>query len=550
MKNKIFKIAVILVPILFAGYVASAQSGTKAAIERAQLESIWLNNSENAAGGMIDAPLLMANAYFGFDHKKGDFKPKQVGEKINSIKFHTDGGGIYKNVGGMFIWGDFTYTRDEIAGAQWNATLADPTRDMPFFVADKNISKWKNQTYDMGFKAGFPRLLNNHLIIGIAGSYQTAIAAKQLDPRPLTRVSNLNVMPSVVWEFNSNNSVGAVFHYTSYREDGSADNLNHLTDQFGWEMVAPGFFNDGIIASFAGINKLRNYNANALGGSLQYGFKNDKFKALISGDYLYRVEDVLCNYLKPQMSGTLKKTVWGVNFAAQYNATEEDRLFFRYRYDNNDRRGIEYFQTYDNTYEIQSYITDAKFERSQFETITQRFNLDYIKAEGDSYTWKLGLNAVSSRDKFLYYVPATHRQINNFFFGADVTYNLLLNAKNGFMFNVNAGVNNNSKGTFDYGGVKENNKAFTDFALMDFIYQSSDYMKWGCNVTYSFSGLKSLSSLFVSFAYENFNPSGDNTTWGAAIKKFPFLNTQHGANQEKSIFKKRNIVTVKVGLTF
>ena len=221
MKNKIFKIAALLVPALFAGYVAMAQTGTKAAIERAALENIWTSNTENAAGGMVDAPTLMANAFAGYDYKKGDFKPKQVGEKINSLVFHTDGGGIYKNVGNMYLWGEFTYTKDDISGAKWNATLADPTRDMPFFVADENVSKWKNQTYDMKFKAGFPRLINNHLIIGIAGGYKAAIAAKQLDPRPLTRVSDLNVMPSIVWEFDPSNALGAVFHYTSYREDGS-----------------------------------------------------------------------------------------------------------------------------------------------------------------------------------------------------------------------------------------------------------------------------------------------------------------------------------------
>ena len=81
MKNKIFKIAAILVPALFAGYVAMAQTGTKAAIERAALENIWTSNTENAAGGMVDAPTLMANAFAGYDYKKGDFKPKQVGER-------------------------------------------------------------------------------------------------------------------------------------------------------------------------------------------------------------------------------------------------------------------------------------------------------------------------------------------------------------------------------------------------------------------------------------------------------------------------------------
>ena len=111
-------------------------------------------------------------------------------------------------------------------------------------------------------------------------------------------------------------------------------------------------------------------------------------------------------------------------------------------------------------------------------------------------------------------------------------------------------MNNNSRGTFDYGGVKEDNNAFTDFALMDFIYQSSDYTKWGFNLTYSFCGIKSLSSLFVGVGWDYYSPKGGNTTWGAAIKKFPFLSPYHGADQEKSIFGHRSILALKVGITF
>ena len=85
MKNKIFKIAAILVPALFAGFQAIAQTGSNASIERAKLESIWLNNTENAAGGMIDAPVQMANAFAGYDYTKGNFKPMRVGEEIKSL---------------------------------------------------------------------------------------------------------------------------------------------------------------------------------------------------------------------------------------------------------------------------------------------------------------------------------------------------------------------------------------------------------------------------------------------------------------------------------
>ncbi|MBP5228679.1 MAG: hypothetical protein J6Z32_00845 [Bacteroidales bacterium] len=545
--NKIFKKAVVLLAALFVvTYVSAQNEGSKAAIERAALENIWLSNTENAAGGMVDAPALMANAYFGFDHTKGDFKRTQVGNKINSISFHTDGGGIYENIGGMFIWGDFTYTKDAIAGARWNATLANPLRDMPFFVADENVSKWRNQNYNMGFKVGAP-LFRGRLVVGFTGYYEAGIAAKQLDPRPITRVSNLNVVPAILFRINDKNTIGADFHYTSYREDGSAENIIHLRDQKGWEMVAPGFFNDGLIASFGGINKLRNYNANALGGGLQYSFIGKKFKILATGDYLYRVEDALCNYTKPQMSGTVKHTTWSAALAAQFNLTEEDRFFVKVKHSNKDYRGIEYFQTYDNTYEVQSYITDAEFERSKFTTKVEKVNIDYLKTNGgDAYTWKVGVEGSYTRDGFWYYVPASSRKVNTLFLGANGSYNFEINDVNAVTLDVNAGFSKNKKGTFDYNGVKLGNKAFTEFALIDFMYMCADYSQMGFNLTYSFKGIKSLSSLFCSIGYQHIRPETVEDIRG--VKDFPMEIKE--ISDTYRFFKRRDVISFKVGITF
>ncbi len=527
MKNRIFKIQAILLPLLFAGYVAIAQSGgTQATIERQKLENIWLSNTLNASGGLIDAPASVANAYFGYDKTKGDFKRVQVGEKIGSIKFHTDGGGVYENLGGMYLWGSFTFTKDDIAGAKWNATLVDPTRDMPFFVADENVSKWKNQDYSLSMKAAFPRLANDHLILGLAADYQVAIAAKQLDPRPLTRLSNFAIRPSVVWDFDGHHSLGALFRYGSYREDGSATNLIHLTDQKGWEMVAPGFFTEGMIASFAGINKLRNYNANSLGAGAQYNYKQDNFKLLINWDYIYKVEDVTCNYTKPQMSGTVKDWRWNLGVAAQYNVTDEDMLFFRYNHSNKNIDGIEYFQTYDNTYEVQSWITDAKYVRSNFNTKIDKFNLDYMVGEGEnSYSWKFGVEGALLNDNYIYYVPETTRKIKKILGQINASCNLVASAKSSFMFNIFAGGAKGRKASFDYNGPGKDNPAYKEFARWDYFYMASSYYTLGGDISYNFTGIKGLSSLFVNVGYEHLSPRGE-------------------------FFKKRNTFGVKVGITF
>ncbi len=519
------KIAVSVLSVLFAATAMNAQN-TPASIDKSKMESMWINNSNNAAGGMIDAPEKSAQAYFGYDKTDGDFKKAQLGDDNSTVKFHTDGGGIYKQINNMYIWGEFNYTRDDIAGARWNSTLVDPTRTMPFFLADSTASKWKNQIYEMKFKAGFPKLFDR-LYVGIGGTYQVAQAAKQIDPRPLTKMSKVQIQPSVIFEINENNHFGANFDYISYREDGSAENSNTRVDPQGWEMVAPGFFTQGVVSYFSSVRTLRNYNANTLGGGVQYGVNYDNFKALVAGEYSYKVEDVTMSYTTPRMAGTVKEDTWKATLAAQYNFDDGNILFFNYKYQSQNTDGIEYFQTYDNTYEVQSYITDAKFIRSNFNVETHTVAADYMITDSElAYKWKFGAEASVIKDDYIYYVPETTRNVNTFNLSAYATGNFKMNDSFTAMLTVKGGHSFNNKGEFDYNGTRSGNAAYTDFALKDFNYMCTEYTHMGAELTVVCNKIfKSSTPVFASCGYTYYKPSGD-------------------------LFDSRSIITCKLGMTF
>ena len=72
-----------------------------------------------------------------------------------------------KALKGAFIWGSFEYSRDQLRDAEYNASLIDPLRGTPFFIADTYKSKWINQLYDMTVKAAAPKLWDR-LIFGTA----------------------------------------------------------------------------------------------------------------------------------------------------------------------------------------------------------------------------------------------------------------------------------------------------------------------------------------------------------------------------------------------
>ena len=47
---------------------------------------------------------------------------------------------------------------------------------MPYHIADQHLSKWRNQYYDLKFRAATP-LLGNHWTLGIEGNYVAILAA-------------------------------------------------------------------------------------------------------------------------------------------------------------------------------------------------------------------------------------------------------------------------------------------------------------------------------------------------------------------------------------
>lgn len=491
--------------------------------DRQDMESIWISNTDNAGGGIIDAPRRLSSAEFSYDLAKGDYKYAQIGDNNKNLNFYTQGGGIYKDLSGWYIWGEFRYTNENISGARWNATLVDPLRDQPFFLADSAYSKWKNQKYHLAFKAAAP-MLWNRVVLGLTGSYDVAAAAKQIDPRPYTRMSGLDLKPSVLVKLDRYNTVGANFHYASYREDGTAAVVNYLVNCDAWQMVSPGFFNSGVISSFGGsIQTLRNYNANTLGGGLQYSYINGKGKLLLAANYAYKVEDAKSSYSQPRMVGTVSDGRFDITAAGQYNL-DRGILFVNYRRAHKSYDGIEYFQTYDNTYEIQTWITDAKFVRSNFKNTTDELKVDYMVTSGlRSYKWKFGVSAKHEKDGFVYYVPRSTKDYANTGFGAYATHNLRLGGSS-LLATLSIGRKFNDSRSLDYNGYKADDICYKEFTLLDYEYVTVDCFNVGADVTWSFP-LNRDYSMLVGGSCKYYNPDGDT-------------------------FHNRKIALVKVGISF
>ncbi len=513
--------------------VAQQEGSSLQSIERKKMESLWFSNTDNAAGAQLDQMGHYAQLGINYNQVEGNFKRTQLGADNNGYGFSTDGGGVMEHLKGMFLWGYFDYSREKVRDAAFNASLIDPLRGTPFYIADQNLSNWINQSYKLGMKGATP-LLGNHWIIGLGLDYENAQGAKQIDPRPNVQMSKFVVTPSLVFKAGKH-SVGANFQYYSRREDGTASNSVSINTQPVWEVVAPGFFNAGEIGSGT-LSGLRDYNANSLGGGVQYSFGGEKLSLLLAAKYAFTVEDVNNNYTQPKIIGSTKENVWDVAANLKWNIDQSNSLLAKAQYYDRSIDGIEYVQVWDNSHEVSQWIVMSSSVRSNFSTEQINANIDYMNADDtNAYKWLAGVDVNYEKLEDVYYLPLSEQKVENL----NVTLKMKKNfefGKNMILVGVNGGIKQNLDGSRTYTGIHAESMIYTDMVLRDFHYLLSDAYSLGAEFSYTRKGIiGDNSSLFVQATVNHhkatkWNPGNVN------VVPYPFGD--------------RTWVMVKAGLTF
>lgn len=521
----IIPVMVTMAATIIATDAVAQDPTTLQSIERRKLESLWFSNTDNAAGAQSDKMDYFSSFGIEYNHVSGGYKRAQSGLRSNGYGFSTDGGGSMESLKGTFLWGYFNFNRDKIQDAEYNASLIDPLRGMPFFVADENKSNWINQDYRLGLKAATP-LLFRHWTVGIGLDYENAQGAKQLDPRPKMLLSKFTVTPSVTYTVGKH-TLGADFRYYSRREDGSASNSNNFINQHTWEVVYPGFFSETEIGGGQS-SVLRFYNANSMGGGLQYGYRSDRIKLLLSSRYAYTVEDVDNNYTTPKTIGTTKTTEWEGRIGMVYTFRSNHMFVLDACYTDRSIDGIEYVQVFDNTTAVNKWQVLSKHIRSNFSTRHATLTLDYLYNRSNSYLWRAGFSADYENLSDIYYIPRSTQDIDNLRFEGHVKKNFFF-GDNTIHANLCAMIKSNTDAEHIYTGYNPESRIYTDMVLRDYDYLRSDAYGIGGEISYSRCGIISERSTFFISA---------RADWCR-----PF-------NNPESRFNHRLNVVVKAGLTF
>ena len=146
----------------------------------------------------------------------------------------------------------------------YNASLIRPYRDLPYFVADENHSDWRNQLYQLEFKAGTP-VYHRLLSFGLAAGYSAEQGAKQRDVRSHNNAMSLYLQPSLLLFFNKETQLSFLLKYATYKEESRMQNINIYVEQPYYEM-----FGMGGATARIGSGRVTNYIRNTVGGELQY----------------------------------------------------------------------------------------------------------------------------------------------------------------------------------------------------------------------------------------------------------------------------------------
>ena len=479
---------------LAATLQANAQGFSPAAMEQLKMQRLWLN-SQNASGMVFDDATAFSNVHANYNLQNGNFHRPQEGKKETTIGVTSEG---FMNLKNALVWGSFSFQQKNLTDAGYNASITDPFRGMPYYIIDEHQSNWRNQYYDLRFRASTP-LMNNRWALGVEGIYQASLAAKQRDPRVDTRFYTLKIVPGISYQMNDAHRIGLSLRYESIKEDSRMENENSDVDQKYYILYGLGTAVQGI-----GSGRVTNYYGDRIGGALQYNFQSPTWNVLLEGSYDIRSEIVEQSFTSPKKDAGVKEKTLRFSGTA-YQQGENYSHYLKASYTNRQMDGIQYISKYDNTESLDGWEVLYKSIRSTYDT--QIASLDYalMRNRGNEYNWKLEAGIAYGKQNDEYILPNSWKNSENIFVNLGGKKNFVVGNKmnNRLLLDIHVAYKKNLSGEYRYGGSHADYLSVTGLETADANYLNSDWNRIGASLTYSqLVKADSKTNFFVKAAFD------------------------------------------------
>ena len=347
------------------------------------LQNFWFNSLNSAA--LAFSPLTsFADLELSYDRAQGDYKHVLEPQSQSDIKAFTSGALQFK---GFALYGDFSYTNSYSKGSLYNSNLYQPTFSMPYYIADLNLSEWKRQNYDMGFKASFPTMAADRLALGVGLRYSDKVGAKQIDPRTVSYVVTMQVSPSIAYKLSESATIGLTLDYTRNKERTDQSCENYMVNQQVAIMRGLGNNTLGIVGGNLGVGEFL-YSGNRVGAALGFSANTggaDLFAELGGG---YEKITVMERPTFPRMRGATNSIYANAAFKANFGEKRNHRVAITGDFSN--VNGLEYTQEL-VTSPKREWLTIAITPMSSYMFVNALASYDFYGGmTGDSYVWKAG----------------------------------------------------------------------------------------------------------------------------------------------------------------
>ncbi len=460
---------------VFTVLFAQEENHSPAAIEQMKINRLWQQTS-NAAGLKIEQPKDYSVIAGNYRMENGDFHRVMNGNKKNNLILDTEGG---VNVGNTYFWGRFNYSREAIKDAKFNASLIDPYRGMPYFVADTNSSNWNNQYYELEFKINFPTI-GDKISIGIGGEYHAYTGAKQRDIRTENAYMKLALRPGLVYLINKNHRFGFNLEYFSLKEESHMSNVNVYIDQPYYELYGLGRATIGI-----GSGRETNYVGNSIGGGLQYHYSGIA-DLLLTSNFSTKVEDTQISFSTPKSEGTIIDAVWHSKALLKTKSIENTH-YIDLEYLQRHIKGIEYISKYDDSDSFKGYVNLKKNIRSKYANRLLSAGYSWTNNWRNEYRTRLGGKIKFIEYKNKYILPQSDRMAKNMAFEVFGKHNIILSdaLAQRLLIGANCTYEKNIDGNYLYGGAFKEYPINSQLEKRDNEYDSSGYLSAHLSAVYS-----------------------------------------------------------------
>ncbi|WP_312136536.1 DUF6850 family outer membrane beta-barrel protein [Sphingobacterium sp.] len=453
------------------------QEGNHSIIEQEQeIEYLQWEHSLNAAGLQLDQPNQHSSLAAGYKRTSGNFRRPQAGESIGDLHLYTRGN-VYLKKG--YLQGYFDYSRNSIRNAEYNASLIDPFREMPYVTADTNASNWLNQHYKIGFKASSAPIAEK-LHLGLGANFIASSGAKQRDIRTVNRYYQLDLQPSLSYSLNNQHHLGAHFLYKNFKEE--ANNSNAVAH------ISQGYFALlGLGNSFSalGAGRTMNYQGDAFGGGLQYQYQG-AIKTFLSANYTVQAEDANVTFSNPRPGGSILLKKWDASIHLQHDGEvflqglKADLLY-------SNINGIEYINEFISGTDSEGFYTRFQSVRSKYkrQAISGRYEL--LRKSGDAYNWKAAASLAYNKLDDRYLIPASQMFAENMRYGLEghKLFSLSANLKSQLSIGLRMLLSKNMDAAYEYSGSAADTLPVMDLEQRNFQFYKADYQQFELPIYYS-----------------------------------------------------------------